>query len=185
MGGSHALYAGDAGQVLYEEIDVVKKGGNYGWNVKEGTHCFNAANNRVELGSCPSVDIFGIPLTDPVIEMNNYQNPKGGRATTIIGGHVYRGHTLRHLYGKYVFGTFSQRAGTPNGELFMASPGGSGLWSFEELTLKSRPEDLGHYLKGFGQDLKGEIFLTVTDVAGPSGTTGKIYKLVAAEPMKK
>ncbi len=34
MGGAHWLYLGDAGQVLYEEIDVVKKGGNYGWNVK-------------------------------------------------------------------------------------------------------------------------------------------------------
>ena len=34
---------GDAGQALYEEIDVVTKGGNYGWNVKQGTHCFNAA----------------------------------------------------------------------------------------------------------------------------------------------
>jgi glucose/arabinose dehydrogenase len=45
MGGSHDLYAGDAGQALYEEIDRVTKGGNYGWNVKEGAHCFNAANN--------------------------------------------------------------------------------------------------------------------------------------------
>src|SRR5829696_3695663 len=101
MGGSHQLYAGDAGQVLYEEISVVTKGGNYGWNVKEGTHCFNAADNKTELGSCPSVDIFGIPLTDPVIELNNFQNPKGGKATTIIGGNVYRGHAIRKFDGKY------------------------------------------------------------------------------------
>jgi glucose/arabinose dehydrogenase len=184
MGGSHQLYAGDAGQVLYEEVSVVKKGGNYGWNVKEATHCFNAADNKVELGSCPSVDVFGIPLTDPVIELNNWQNPKGGKATTIIGGNVYRGHSIRGFDGKYIFGTFSQSPTTANGELFMANPGGTGLWSFEEISLKSHPEDLGYYLKGFGQDRKGEIYLAVSSILGPTGTTGKILKLVVAESEK-
>ena len=77
MGGSHQLFAGDAGQALYEEIDLVKKGGNYGWNVKEGTHCFNAANNDTLLPSCPNVDNLGNPLIDPVIEMVNAANPIG------------------------------------------------------------------------------------------------------------
>jgi glucose/arabinose dehydrogenase len=184
MGGSHQLYAGDAGQVLYEEVSVVKKGGNYGWNVKEATHCFNAADNKVELGSCPSVDVFGIPLTDPVIELNNWQNPKGGKATTIIGGNVYRGHSIRGFDGKYILGTFSQSPTTANGELFMANPGGTGLWSLEEISLKSHPEDLGYYLKGFGQDRKGEIYLAVSSILGPTGTTGKILKLVVAESEK-
>jgi glucose/arabinose dehydrogenase len=184
MGGSHQLYAGDAGQVLYEEIDLVKKGGNYGWNVKEGTHCFNAADNTTELGSCPSVDVFGIPLTDPVIEVNNWQNPKGGKATTIIGGNVYRGNSIRGLDGKYIFGTYSQTATTPNGELYMANPGGSGLWSIQEISLKSHPDDIGYYLKGFGQDLKGEIYLTVSSISGPTGTTGKVLKLVVADSDK-
>jgi hypothetical protein len=181
MGGSHQLYAGDAGQVLYEEVSIVKKGGNYGWNVKEGTHCFNAINNKVSLPSCPSVDIFGIPLTDPVIELNNWQNPQGGRATTIIGGNVYRGKAIHRLDGAYIFGTFSQTPTTANGELFKAKPGGSGLWSFEKIALKSRPNDIGHYLKGFGQDFKGEIYLTVSEILGPTGNSGKIYKLVVAD----
>ncbi|MBC7830191.1 MAG: PQQ-dependent sugar dehydrogenase [Chitinophagaceae bacterium] len=185
MGGSHELYAGDAGQVLYEEVSVVKKGGNYGWNVKEATHCFNAASNRVELGSCPSVDIFGVPLTDPVIEINHWQNPRGGKATTVIGGNVYRGHDIRALNGKYVFGTFSQAPTTPNGELYMANPAGSGLWPIEEISLKSHPDDIGYYLKGFGQDLQGEIYLAVSSVAGPREMTGKILKLVVAESEKK
>jgi len=178
MGGTRQLYASDAGQALYEEINLVKKGGNYGWNVKEGTHCFNAANNMEELPNCPDTDAFGNALIDPVIEMNNLQNPKGGKATTIIGGNVYRGHSIPGLQGKYIFGTFSQGPGTPNGELFMSRPGGAGLWSFEEMSLESRPDDIGYYLKGFGQDNDGEIYLTVSLEAGPSGNTGKVFKLV-------
>jgi glucose/arabinose dehydrogenase len=47
MGGNHDLIVGDAGQVLYEEIDNVLKGGNYGWNVKEGTHWAAGAMSRL------------------------------------------------------------------------------------------------------------------------------------------
>jgi len=68
MGGSHSLLVGDAGQSLYEEIDLVIKGGNYGWNVKEGTHCFDTDNDLMERASCPMMDSAGKPLIDPVIE---------------------------------------------------------------------------------------------------------------------
>jgi glucose/arabinose dehydrogenase len=181
MKGSNQLFAGDAGQVLYEEISIVKKGGNYGWNVKEGTHCFNAANNTQVMATCPDKDNLGNELIDPVIELNNWQNPAGGKATTIIGGNVYRGNDIPGLNGKYVFGTFSQSPTTPDGELFVADPrGGRGLWDYTEIQLKSRPDDIDHYLKGFGQDNQGELYITASDMLGPQGTTGKVYKLVAA-----
>jgi glucose/arabinose dehydrogenase len=181
MKGSRQLFAGDAGQVLYEEIDIVKKGGNYGWNVKEGTHCFSTADNTQELSSCPNFDNFGNRLIDPVIEVNNWQNPKGGKATTIIGGNVYRGHSIPGFEGKYIFGTFSQNFDAPNAELFIANPRGSGLWSYQEIMLKSHPNDLGQYLKGFGQDRKGEIYLATSSMLGPSGASGKIFKLVPVD----
>jgi glucose/arabinose dehydrogenase len=179
MGGNHDLVLGDAGQVLYEEIDLVIKGGNYGWNVKEGKICFNAANNDTPFVSCPSMDILGHPLIDPVVIINNAANPAGGRALTVIGGNVYRGTEIPAYKGKYVFGTFAQSF-APNGELFIAVMNGQRDWVFDEIELQSRPGDLGYYLKGFGQDNKGEIYLTVTTNLGPSGTTGKVYKLVKA-----
>lgn len=178
MGGSHMLIAGDAGQVLWEEVSVIRNGGNYGWNVKEGRHCFDAANPDTVMASCPSVDNFGNPLIDPVIELNNSANPAGGKATTVIGGHVYRGKEIRGWNGMYIFGTFSQTFTTTDGELFAARATGAASWSYDEVSLKSRPNDIGYYLRGFGQDNDGEIYLTVSSMAGPSGNTGKVYKIV-------
>jgi len=181
MGGSRRLFAGDAGQNLYEEVDVVVNGGNYGWNVKEGTHCFNAADEEEELSSCPDKDIFGNTLIDPVIELRNLDNPKGGLINAVVGGYVYRGHDIPGLDGQYIFGGFSAEEDSPAGLLFVSKPqGGSGLWDFEKVKLKSFPNNLGQYVKGFGQDLSGEIYTLTTTSLGPQGTSGKVYKLVPA-----
>jgi len=48
-GGDHYWILADAGQALYEEVDVLFKGGNYGWNVKEGNHCFSTSDSSKEL----------------------------------------------------------------------------------------------------------------------------------------
>jgi glucose/arabinose dehydrogenase len=184
MGGEHQLILSDAGQVLYEEINVVRKGANYGWNVREGKHCFNTADNTKELASCPLVDDRGKVLIDPVIELNNYKNPKGGNATTIIGGYVYRGKNIPGWDGKYLFGSFSQSPTTANGELFIADmqeDREEATWNYKEVSLKSSPNDIGYFLKGFGQDDEGEVYLCVSSMSGPNGSTGRVYKLVAAE----
>lgn len=180
MSGSRRLLSMDAGQSRYEEIDQVEKGGNYGWNVKEGRECFNAANEFLEVENCPQVDAWGNKLIDPVIQVNNWLNPEGGRATTIIAGEVYRGNGIPGLQGKYIFGTFSQTPTTADGELFIANPAGSNEWSYQEIELASHPGDIGYYLKGFGKDLQGEVYLTVSSILGPRGSSGKLFKLVLA-----
>ncbi len=179
MGGNHELYVGDAGQALYEEINLVTKGNNYGWNVKEGIICFNAANNDTAFTTCPTADILGKPFIDPVVVVDNSANPAGGRALTVIGGNVYRGTAIPGLIGKYIFGSFGQTGMAPDGELFLATPQGQSNWLYDEINLVSHPNDLGYYLKGFGQDNAGEIYLTLTTNLGPSGSTGKVFKLVS------
>ncbi len=176
--GSHQLYAGDAGQSLWEEIDIVKKGGNYGWNVKEGTHCFNTDNDLEERAACPMEDSAGNPLLDPIIELPNEANPDGGVATAIVGGNVYRGKSIPFLFGKYIFGILSDDEEEAAGKLFLGKPAAAGLWSYEQLELKSFPEDLGQYIKSFGQSLDGELYVLTSGQIGPQGNTGKIYKLV-------
>jgi len=181
MGGNHSLFVGDAGQSLYEEIDLVTKGGNYGWNVKEGAHCFNTDNDTVLRASCPSMDSAGKPLTDPIIELVNAANPKGGgQAIAIVGGNVYRGSLLPSYQGRYIFSIFSQD-GKPNAKLFVADGSASGTWTNNDLKLKSFPTDLGQFVKSIGQDQSGEIYVMTTGQQGPSGTSGKVYKLIAAK----
>ena len=179
MSGTHQLIAGDVGQSLYEEIDLVTKGGNYGWNIKEGTHCFDADSDLVERSSCPMTDSAGNLMIDPVIEMANNANPKGGGVgNAVIGGFVYRGTALRSLKGKYIFGMFSTLENAKSGKVFSADMAGSGSWSYSPLALIGYPTDLGTYLKSFGQDQSGEIYLLTSDQGGPNGNAGKVYKII-------
>jgi glucose/arabinose dehydrogenase len=185
-GGNHALLVGDAGQGLWEEVSLVTRGGNYGWNVKEGTHCFDAENNRVSPATCPSSvgephPDAGAALVDPVIEYGHASNPLGGLGIVVIGGHVYRGDDVAQLRGRYVFGDLSRGFAPPDGTLFAADPSKSGLWRIRELAVADRPGGrLGHYVFGFGQDAAGEVYVLTTDSLAPSGTTGRVYRITRA-----
>lgn len=173
------LFAGDAGQVLWEEVSLVVKGGNYGWNVKEGTHCFDAENPGVSPADCPSVAPGGVPLRDPVIEYANARNPIGGLGLVVVGGHVYRGGELPQLRGRYVFGDWSRSFARPDGTLLVATSRKSGLWPIQELQVQNRPNGrLGHFILGFGRDARGEVYALTSDSVGPSGSTGRVFQLV-------
>jgi glucose/arabinose dehydrogenase len=162
-----SLLAMDAGQELWEEVSRVVRGGNYGWNVKEGTHCFSTVDPTT-----------GEPLRDPVIEYANVKNPIGGLANTIVGGYMYRGSHVKALRGVYVFGGFSTSFTAADGRLFAATPR-SGLWPMRELLVAGAADGrLGHAVKGFGEDRKGELYVTATLTVGPAGTTGKVFQIV-------
>jgi glucose/arabinose dehydrogenase len=191
QGGTNDLIVGDAGQDLWEEVSVVTNGGNYGWNVLEGTHCFSTATPEASLATCP--DQVGpthpdatLPLIDPVIE---YPHPgiALGHGLVVVAGQVYRGALIPELAGKYIFADWSDSFGAPSGQLFVADPRPDGLWSFKTLPLAGSADGtISRYILAFGQDTAGEVYVLTTDNAGPSGTTGRLFRIVpegvAVEP---
>jgi glucose/arabinose dehydrogenase len=161
------LVAGDVGQDNVEEIDIVESGKNYGWNRKEGTFLFNSTNGHVSPDPSPDP-----ALTNPVAQ---YCHNDG---TAVIGGFVYHGSAVPALIGKYVFGDFSAPGGTPSGRLFYIDDLASG--AIKELRLGYDERRLGLLLKGFGEDSNGEIYVLADTSSGPSGTTGRVLKIVPA-----
>jgi len=84
------LWAADVGQDDWEEIDHVRRGGNYGWRIMEGNHCFHPRTGCMMDGLVP-----------PVAEYAN-RPPR----CSITGGYVYRGTAIPDLQGIYVFGDY-------------------------------------------------------------------------------
>lgn len=177
-GGGQRLIVGDVGQNLWEEVNVVIRGGNYGWNVREGAHCFDAENPTVPPASCPTVGPDRRRLIDPVIEYRNAAQP-GGVGLALIGGHVYRGHGLRGFRGSYIFGDWSRGFGSADGSLFVAAPRRFGPWPRQDLRVSGTQNGrIGHNVLGFGVDHRDELYVLTSDTTGPSGTTGKVFQLV-------
>lgn len=82
------IWGGDVGQNLYEEVNIIESGGNYGWNIMEGFHCF-------ESDECDSDD-----LTLPVWEYDHENN------CSVTGGFVYRGQNIPFWEGKYIYADY-------------------------------------------------------------------------------
>jgi hypothetical protein len=82
-------WAGDVGQDLWEEVDLIVKGGNYGWNLREGAHPFGPGGVNAE----PR-------LIEPVAE---YHHDVG---KSVTGGNVYRGRRAPSLTGGYLYGDY-------------------------------------------------------------------------------
>jgi glucose/arabinose dehydrogenase len=176
-GGDNQLFAADAGQDEYEEVDIVTLGGNYGWNIKEGTHCFNAPDPKTEIDTCSSTGADGEALIDPIIE---YSHDDVG--VVVIGGYVYRGSALSDLEGDYIFGDYSKTQDSVDGTLLWAEPGDNGgTWKWGELQVAGMPNNrLGAHVLAIGQDNDGELYVMTTEKSGPNGDTGKVWKLVPA-----
>jgi len=83
------LWCADVGQNRWEEINIISRGGNYGWNRMEGSHCY----------SPPA----GCDQTGLVLPVAEYDHSLG---CSITGGYVYRGGTIPDLTGYYIYGDY-------------------------------------------------------------------------------
>lgn len=177
LGGDHRLFAGDVGQNLFEEVDIVQRGGNYGWNVREGAGCFDPNHPNAPPANCDNVGPDGSGLTAPILDYP-HSDPTGGPAgISVIGGHIYRGASVPELSGRYVFGDLA-RSGTSSGSLFVATQQLGGSWEFVEVGIAGNTGNaLNAYLFGMGQDSNGEVYLLTSNNIGPSGTTGRVWKI--------
>ncbi|HYT90495.1 MAG TPA: PQQ-dependent sugar dehydrogenase, partial [Gemmataceae bacterium] len=133
------LWAGDVGQNLYEEINIIKAGGNYGWNRREGLHPFG---NK---GVGPRAD-----LIEPIWE---YHHDIG---KSITGGTVYRGQRLPELDGAYLYGDYI------SAKLWA-------LWYDEgkgRVTANRPIRDRSLPPFSFGEDEQGEVYFLTLAPAG-------------------
>lgn len=153
------LYVADVGQTEWEEVNVVpasEAGMNYGWNIMEGTHCY-------ESSTC---DRQGLTL--PVLEYGHQtevaladgtQHPTG---CSVTGGYVYRGSQIPELRGTYFYADFCE--GWIRGFRYedgeATEPRG---WDFG---------DIGNILS-FGEDAEGELYVL--------SANGRVYRVVSGD----
>ena len=128
-GGTKQLWVGDVGQEAIEEIDIVTRGGNYGWRVYEGTQCTDLD---------PSLCI-PTNYTSPVLE---YVSGAGNPRCSITGGHVYRGPLGTFPQGAYVYADFC------TGEVFN--------WFADSQSVRL---DTSRLATAIGEDEAGELYL--------------------------
>jgi glucose/arabinose dehydrogenase len=125
------LYAGDVGQNDREEIDVIRKGKNYGWRRMEGAICTPGVN--------PSCDQSGLEL--PILD---YPTRSGN---VVIGGYVYRGTSIPGLCGAYLYGDYG------SGNLFALRYDGRAM------TVHTTLLETHRHITSFGEDEQHELYL--------------------------
>ncbi len=153
------LFAGDVGQNTWEEIDIIVRGGNYGWRVMEGPACF-----------IPQV---GCEMGGLILPIHSYGRTFG---RSVTGGYVYRGPSSqlrqgRYIFADFVFGTIWELLETPSG------------WQRETLI------NSGRAVSSFGEDEEGNLYvvdysgsiqrLVLQDPAPDLGLSGELVGDVA------
>jgi len=149
-----ALWIGDVGQDLWEEVDLGVKGGNYGWSVREGAHHFK-----------PGPD--GAQYIEPVMEYTHRKNlqsqglfPDHPTGNCVIGGYVYRGKKFPALDGVYVYADYSP------GIIYGFRYDYDAKQVTARGTLLRQPKSI----TSFAEDAAGEIYVLTQD--------GPIYQII-------
>ena len=124
------LWVGEVGQDTWESIYLVKKGGNYGWSIKEGFQSFR-----------PERPLGPAPLSPPVVSHSH------GEARSMTGGFVYYGSRLKELYGAYIYADWE------TGKIWALRYDGEKVTWHEEL------DDTSLDIAAFGETHTGELYM--------------------------
>jgi uncharacterized repeat protein (TIGR03806 family) len=127
------LWLGEVGEIAREEINVLQKGGNYGWPFREGL---------IDGPLAPPATILGT-LTDPVVDFTRSE------AVALIGGYVYHGIRFPELVGRFIAGDYVLR------NVFAVTLDANSMTATKELLTTFDPGELAT----FGQDKQGEILM--------------------------
>ncbi len=125
------LWCGDVGQDLWEEIDIIEKGKDYGWSIREGMHDYRPDR----ASTAPE------PLTEPI---KDYSHDEG---KCIIGGYVYHGKAIPALQGLYVYADYNLG--------WIAALG----WDGKKITFDQHILQTPLNIATFGVDHTGELYL--------------------------
>jgi len=152
------IWLGDVGEALWEEINKVQAGANYGWPIADGNHCYG-----YEGESCSTAG-----LTPPVWE---YSHEHG---CAVSGGFVYRGSALPELYGYYVYGDYCAR-------------GVKGFAVDDPSTHREIASAPYWGVSTFGQDNDGEILIGTVNgelhrLASSSSTAPAVPRMLSQHP---
>ncbi|HWB13625.1 MAG TPA: PQQ-dependent sugar dehydrogenase [Pirellulales bacterium] len=130
-----AFWAADVGQDIWEEIDIIERGGNYGWNLREGRHKFGPRGSEARAD-----------LIDPIYE---YHHDVG---KSITGGHVYRGKRVPELAGAYLYADYI------TGKVYALR------YDFSKKEVTANQPIVGNVLPvfSFGEDEDGDVYYMTT-----------------------
>jgi glucose/arabinose dehydrogenase len=127
--GGTRLFCGDVGQDSFEEVDLITKGGNFGWRVMEGAHCFNPP--------------IGCDMANKILPIAEYSHSEG---IAVIGGYVYKGSAIPSLANAYIFGDLT-------GKIWSLTESSANTFTRTQLLSTART------ISSFGQDAAGEVYV--------------------------
>ncbi|KAK9411996.1 HHIP-like 2 [Crotalus adamanteus] len=163
--GKGRIFCGDVGQNRFEEVDIIIKGGNYGWRAKEGFECYDTK-------LCQNSSL------EDVLPIFSYGRSVG---KSVTGGYVYRGCESPNLNGLYIFGDFM------SGRLMaLREDERTNTWKKQDICIGSMkacafPGLISSYSKfiiSFAEDEAGELYFMATSYPSAYAPRGCIYKFV-------